>query len=63
MQTFRYMYYNKQVRTRDNGSVQFHDQEESKLNNSINVSKGVHTLTHDKLISSFNKDNIAINSK
>ena len=28
MQTFRYMYYNKQVRTRDNGSVQFHDQEE-----------------------------------
>ena len=27
-----YKYQNKQITTRDNGNIQFHDQEESKLN-------------------------------
>ena len=63
MQKSSYKYYNRQVTTRDNGNVEFHDQEESKLNNTINVNKSVHTLTDDKIISSFNKDNEAtINS-
>ena len=58
------MYYNKRITTHDNGNVQFHDEEESKLNSTVNVNKGVHTLTHDKIISRFNKDNVAIiNSK
>ena len=63
MQKSSYKYYNRQVTTRDNGNVEFHDQEESKLNNTINVNKSVHTLIDDKIISSFNKDNEAtINS-
>ena len=46
--------------TLDNGNVQSHDQEESKLNNTINVNSGAHTLTHDKIIkSSFNMNNVA----
>ena len=64
MQKLRQKYCNKQVTTPDNGNVQFHDQEENKLKNTINMNKGVHTLTHNKLISSFSKDNVAtINSK
>ena len=59
MQILRYKYYTKQITTRDNGNVQFHDQEESKLSNTINVDKGVHAVTHEKLISSFNQDNVA----
>ena len=31
-----YKYYNKQITTRDNGNLQSHDQEESKLNSTIN---------------------------
>ena len=30
--------------------VKSHDQEESKLNSTINAKGGVHTLTHDKII-------------
>ena len=40
-------YYNKQITTCDNGNVQFHDQEESKLNSTINVNSGAYTLTYD----------------
>ena len=48
-----YKYYNRQITTRDNGNirdngnVQSHDQEESKLNSTINANSGAHTLTHD----------------
>ena len=42
-----YKYYNKRITTRDNGNVQSHDQEESKLNSTINANSGAHTLTHD----------------
>ena len=51
----RYKYYNKRITTRDNDNVESHDQEESKLNNTINANIGVHTLTYDKIISPFNK--------
>ena len=42
-----YKYYNKQVTTRDNGKVQSHDKEESKLNSAITANIGAHTLTHE----------------
>ena len=42
--------YNKQIITYDNANVQFHDQEESKLNSIINANSGVHTLTYDQII-------------
>ena len=42
-----YKYYNKQITTRDNGNVQSHDKEESKLNGTITANSGAHTLTHD----------------
>ena len=50
---------NKRIATRDN--VQSHDQEESKLNSTINANSGAHTLfTHDKIIKSpFDKNNVA----
>ena len=41
---------NKRIRTRDNGNVQSHDQEESKLNSTINGNSGTHTLTYDQII-------------
>ena len=65
MKKLSYKYYNKRITTRDNGNVQSHDKEESKLNSTINANSGAHTLTHDKIIkknnkkSPFNKDNIA----
>ena len=40
-------YYNKRITTRDNGKVQSHDKEESKLNSTITANSGAHTLTHD----------------
>ena len=40
-------YYNMPVTTRGNGNAQSHDQEESKLNITIDANKGAHTLTHD----------------
>ena len=52
--------YNKRVTTRDNGNVQSNDYEKSKLNSTINVNSGAHTLTDDKITKSpFNKQNIA----
>ena len=42
-----YKYYNKRITTRDNGNVQSHDKEESKLNSTITTNSGAHTLTHD----------------
>ena len=60
MKKLRYKYYNKRITTRDNGNVQSHDQEESKLNSTINANSGAHTLTHDKIIESlFYKNNVA----
>ena len=57
-QLLRYKYYNKQITTCDNGNVQFHDQEESELNSTINANSGAHTLTDDKIIKSpFHKNN------
>ena len=40
-----YKYYNKRITTRDNGKVQSHDKEESKLNSAITANSGAHTLT------------------
>ena len=55
-----YKYYNKQITTLDNGIVQPQDQEENKLNSTINANSGAHTLTDDKIIKSpFNKKNVA----
>ena len=55
-----YKYYSKGIRTRDNGNVQSHDQEENKLNSKINGDSGAHTLTYDKIIKNkFNKNNVA----
>ena len=42
-----YKYYNKRITTRDNGNVQSHDKEESKLNSTITANSGAHALTHD----------------
>ena len=54
------MYYNKRVTTRNNSNVQSHDQEESRLNSTINANSGAHTLTHNKIIkNSFNKNSFA----
>ena len=56
----RCKYYNKQITTGDNGNVQSHDQEESKLNGTINTNCGAHELTHDKLIKNpFTRNNLA----
>ena len=46
----RYKYYNKHIAARNNGNVQSHDEEESKLNSTIYADSGAHTLTHDKII-------------
>ena len=44
--------------TRDNDNVQSHDQEESKLNSTINANCSAHT--HDKVIKClFHKNNVA----
>ena len=60
MKKSRYKHHNKQITTRYNGNVQSHDQEESKLNSTINANSGAHTLTHDNIIKSpFNKNNLA----
>ena len=60
MKKLRYKNYSKQITTRDNGNVQSHGQEESKLNSTINANSGAHTLKHDKIIKGpFNENNIA----
>ena len=48
MKKLGYKYYNKGIITRDNGNAQSHDQEERKLNSSINANSGPHTLTDTK---------------
>ena len=54
------MYYNKRVTTRNNSNVQSHDQEESRLNSTINANSGAYTLIHNKIIkNSFNKNSFA----
>ena len=45
MEKLSYKYYNKRTTTRDNGNVESHNQKESKLNSTINVSSGAHSLT------------------
>ena len=61
MEKLRYKYCNERITTSSNGSVQSNDQGESKLNSTINVNSGVHTLTNDKIIKNrFNKNNIEI---
>ena len=50
MKKSRWKYYNKQITTRDNGNFQSYDQEESKLNSTINANSGAHTLTHEEMI-------------
>ena len=37
MKKLSYKYYNKRILTRGNGNIQSHDQEESKLSNTINA--------------------------
>ena len=53
---------NEQITTRDSGNVQSLEQEESKLNITITVNSGAHTLTHDQIIikSPYNKNNVEI---
>ena len=46
MKKLSYKYYDKRITTRDNGNVQYHDKEESKLNSTINPNSGA----HDKII-------------
>ena len=56
----RCKYYNKRITTRVIGNAQFLDQEESKLNNTINVNSGAHAPGDNKIIkSAFNKNNVA----
>ena len=45
---FRNKDYKERITTRDNGNVQSYGKEESKLNSTINMDSGAHTLTHDK---------------
>ena len=39
--------FKNKITTRDNGNAQSHDQDESKLNNTINGNSGTHKFTHD----------------
>ena len=50
MKKLSYKNYNKPITTLDNHDVQSHDEEESKLNSTINANSGTHTLTHDQII-------------
>ena len=45
-----YKYYNKRITPRENGNVQSHDKEETKLNSAITAISGAHTLAHDQII-------------
>ena len=42
-----YKDYNKRNTNHDNGNVQSHDKEKSKLNSTITTNSGAHTLTND----------------
>ena len=50
MKDLRSKHYKKWIKIRDNGNVQTYDQEESKLNSTINTKSGAQTLTNDKII-------------
>ena len=50
MKDLRGKHYKKWIKIRDNGNVQTYDQEESKLNSTINTKSGAQTLTNDKII-------------
>ena len=56
-----YKHYNKWIATYCNGNVQTHDQEENKLNSTIDANIGAQTLTWDKIIKSpfFHVRNVA----
>ena len=47
MKKLSYKYYNKRITMHDTNNVQSHDKEESKLNSTITMNSGAHTLTHD----------------
>ena len=62
MKKLGYKYKNKRITTHGNHIVQSHDQEESKLNSKINVNRGAHKLTNDKILKSpFYKNNAETN--
>ena len=64
MKDLRGKHYKKWIKIRDNGNVQTYDQEESKLNSTINTNSGAQTFTNDKIINPSNKnDAAAIKSK
>ena len=50
MKDLRGKHYKKWIKIRDNGNVQTYDQEESKLNSTINTKSGAQTFTNDKII-------------
>ena len=50
MKKLSYKDYNKRITTCDDGNVQSHDKEESKLNSTISTNSAAHTLTHDQII-------------
>ena len=49
MKKLRYNYYSNQLTAHDNGNVQSHDEEESKLSSTNSANSSAHTLTHDKI--------------
>ena len=51
MKKLKYKYYNKRITTRDKGNVHCYDQEEErKLNSTINVNSGAHTVANEKYL-------------
>ena len=59
----RCKHYNKPIATCDNGKVQSYDQEESKLNSTINPNRSAHTLTHNRIIISPLNENSVTTTK
>ena len=56
----RYKYYNKWITIRDNGNVQSHDQEETKLSNTCKTNSCFHAVTDDKIMKTpFDKNDVA----
>ena len=53
MKKLSYKDYSKWITTLDNGNVQSHDKEESKLNSTTSANSAAHTLTPDKIIKKF----------
>ena len=49
MKKLRYKYYNKHSKTRVNGNIKSRDQEESKLNSTIDANSGAHALTQNNI--------------